>query len=232
MLAELRESSGQNIVWLEGRCSSYGGEASARTIRRGASRMARARSRETLRSRHGRGSAHGSRRWTGPIAVLEMLPLLGDVLGLRVGTERARAILVVAGRTCSRSARCLRRAGSRRSPRPGRSSWGSTICINADRSSMMLAEALLELTDRGAFVLAATLRPESDSARVGVPDPRAGRVPPSDRRGDARTTVRRGLSRDRSRARSGRPVDRGSASGAGLSAPRGTRCSSGSCSAP
>ena len=161
ILAELRESSGQNILWLEGRCSSYGGEAShgpfAEALRgwlgavEGDAPIA---TRTRLRARVA--SMDGADR------MLEMLPLLGDVLGLRVRTETEP--------TLSTLSPDERAAGARDAYVGWIEALASTQPVvlgiddlhNADRSSMMLAEALLDLTDRGH----SCWQPRSDRSRT------------------------------------------------------------------
>jgi class 3 adenylate cyclase len=161
MLEELRARVADDATWLEGRCASYGAEAPygpfADVLRtwigadEGDAELA---IRTKLRARAG--ALLGS-------LLEELLPYLGLLLSVRLEPDQERELL-------SMSADEL--AGRQRD---GYLTWAEAVASRrplviaiddlhwANKTTRELAERLLELTDRSAFTLAASLRPDPGS---------------------------------------------------------------------
>ncbi len=161
MLDALRDLVGDEATWLAGACASYGAEAShgpfadiLRTWIGAVEDDADVAVRTKLRARAG--ALFGA-------AGDELLPYLGLVLSLRLDPESERGLLVLSPEDLAARQRdayvAWAEAVAARRP--------LVVAIDdlqwANRTTRELAERLLDLTDRSAILLAATLRPDPAS---------------------------------------------------------------------
>lgn len=161
MLEELRARTAEVSTWLEGRCASYGAEAPygpfADVLRtwigadEGDAELA---VRTKLRARAG--ALLGS-------ALDQLLPYLGLLLSVRLEPDQERELLALSADELASRQRdaYLTWAEAVAAKRP------LVVAIDdlhwANRTTRELAERLLDLTDRSAFILAAALRPDPGS---------------------------------------------------------------------
>jgi class 3 adenylate cyclase len=166
MLSELRASCGEEVIWLEGTCSSYGGDTAygpfVDALRGWLGALdsdAPIATRTRLRARVA--------AIPGTESLSKGLPLLGWMLGFRINMDGESMLSSQSSdeRTVAACEAYVTWIEALASTRP------VVLAIDdlhhADGSSLGLAEELLALTDRAAFVLATTLRPGSDSAGWG-----------------------------------------------------------------
>jgi class 3 adenylate cyclase len=161
MLEELRARTAEVSTWLEGRCASYGAEAPygpfADVLRtwigadEGDAELA---IRTKLRARAG--ALLGS-------AIDQLLPYLGLLLSVRLEPDQERELLSLSADELASRQRdaYLTWAEAVAAKRP------LVVAIDdlhwANHTTRELAERLLDLTDRSAFILATALRPDPGS---------------------------------------------------------------------
>jgi predicted ATPase/class 3 adenylate cyclase len=161
MLEELRARVAEDATWLEGRCASYGAEAPygpfadvLRTWIGADEGDAELVIRTKLRARAG--SLLGS-------ALERLLPYLGLLLSIRLEPEQERELLAVSADELAHR------------QRDAYITWAEAVAARrplvaaiddlhwANRTTRELAERLLDLTDRSAFMLAVSVRPDPGS---------------------------------------------------------------------